>query len=500
MISGQESLSRIENQRETSNNKLQSLKIEIDDLNKKLNELDVKSAEYRITGKQLEKAINEKQNELNKLKNSLIGQSQSIAELQEQRQNYIEIIDSLNNDLETSKTQLNTTSTEVTEIKNKSENLSKKLKKMEIDNAVNEQKIIRTENQFELLQSKIANDESTLKNLHTEEKTLIKNLSDNAIALAKLTKENDLTQTRLEHGQKQVKFMYATKMEKQAESVNSEKVLRDLNRQVTSAKNQLHNIELVISQLQMKITDCEEKICAESGSNNEKLATKSDLSEEEIKKRLSAIESELVNIGTINPNAPQEYEELNKRHIFLNRQLDDLNKAKENLQALITEMDEKIIAQFLDAFQKIQVFFSEIFVKLFGGGVAQLELTDKDDILNTGVEIMVTLPKKRRQSLSMLSGGERALTVIALLFSFLKYKPSPFCILDEVDAPLDESNLVRFGEFLREFSKNTQFILITHRKTTMEFLDRIYGITVEEAGVSKVLSVSLTDTPAYLQK
>ncbi|MBR2179407.1 MAG: chromosome segregation protein SMC [Selenomonadaceae bacterium] len=491
LISGQDSLEHIKQQYVISNDKLLSINKNIDELNKKLNALDVKSAENRVTIKQLEKSIKEKQNELNKLINSLKGQSQSIAELQENKQNYIDIIDSLNNELESLKIHLNNNSTDLNETEEKTQNLSKKLKKLEIDSAVNEQKIIRTENQFELLQSKISNDESTLKNLRTEEKALLKNLSNNAILLTKLIKENELTQTRLEQGQEQVKFMYAAKMEKQAESVNSEKVLRDLNRQVTSSKNQLHNIELAISQLQMKIEDCEDKIRAESDPNNEELTANSDLTEEAISNRLTAIEAELIDIGTVNPNAPQEYEELYKRHTFLNQQLNDLKKAKENLQALITEMDEKIVAQFIDAFQKIQIFFSEIFIKLFGGGVAKLELTDKDDILNTGVEITVTLPKKRRQSLSMLSGGERALTVIALLFSFLKFRPSPFCILDEVDAPLDEANLVRFGDFLREFSKNTQFILITHRKTTMEFLDRIYGITVEEAGISKVLSVNL---------
>ena len=488
-----ESLEDVEKRREASHNKLQSLKEEINELDSKLNALNVRSAENRVTIKQLEKSINEKQSELDKLQKSLTGQSQSIAELQEHKQNYIDIIDSLNNELEGLQTQLNDTSADLSETEEKAQSLSKKLKKMEIDSAVNEQKIIRTENQFELLQSKIANDESSLKNLRTEEKSLLKNLSENAVALAKLTKENELTKTRLEQGQEQVKLMYAEKMEKQADISSSEKILRDLNRQMTSSKNQLHDIELAISQLQMKIADCEDKIRAESISNNEELSANSDLSEEAIAERLSVIEGELIDIGTVNPNAPQEYEEFNKRHTFLNQQLDDLQKAKENLQALITEMDEKIVAQFLEAFQKIQVYFSEIFVKLFGGGVAQLELTDKDDILNTGIEIMVTLPKKRRQSLSMLSGGERALTVIALLFSFLKFKPSPFCILDEVDAPLDEANLVRFGDFLREFSANTQFILITHRKTTMEFLDRIYGITVEEAGVSKVLSVNLTN-------
>ena len=486
-------LKDIEQQRETSINNMQSLKIKIEELNQKYNTIEVKSAENRVNIKQFEKSINEKQNELDKLNRSLKGEAQSIAELQEQRQNYIDIIDSLNNELESSQTQINDISANLSESEEKVKNLSKSLKKLEIDSAVSEQQIIRTENQLELLQNKIANDEYSMKNLRTEEKTLLKNLSSNAITLSNLTKECDLLKIRLEQGNEQVKIMYAEKMEKQAATVNSEKILHDLNRQVTSSKNQLHDIELIISQLQMKIADCEEKIRTES-ANSEELTARSDLSEEEITDRLSAVEGELIDIGAVNPNAPQEYETLSQRHTFLNQQLEDLQKAKENLQALITEMDEKIVTQFLDAFQKIQTFFAEIFVKLFGGGVAQLELTNKDDILNTGVEIMVTLPKKRRQSLSMLSGGERALTVIALLFSFLKYRPSPFCILDEVDAPLDEANLVRFGDFLREFSTNTQFILITHRKTTMEFLDRIYGVTVEEAGVSKVLSVNLTDS------
>ena len=324
-------------------------------------------------------------------------------------------------------------------------------------------------------------------------KSLLEKLSKSAVELAKLTKETEVERTQFAYGQEQIKIMYSQKMEKLAKVTDSEKVLRDLNRQINSAKTRLHDTELSISQLQLLIEDCKNKIdeLKKFPALSETPTSFEDLND--IEGRIKNIISELEKIGAVNPNAPQEFEELNNRYEFLKTQLDDLQTAKDNLQSLIAEMDEKIVTQFIEAFGQIQIYFSEVFVKLFGGGTAQLELTDKDDVLNTGVEIMVTLPNKKRQPLSVLSGGERALTVIALLFSFLKFRPSPFCILDEIDAPLDEANLLRFGNFLREFSANTQFILITHRKTTMEFLDTIYGITIEEAGVSKILSVKLND-------
>ena len=136
---------------------------------------------------------------------------------------------------------------------------------------------------------------------------------------------------------------------------------------------------------------------------------------------------------------------------------------------------------------------NEIFVKLFGGGTAKLFLTDEKNVLESGVEIVVQIPDKKQQSLSALSGGERALTVIALLFSFLRVRPAPFSVLDEIDAPLDEANIARFGRFLREFSERTQFVIVTHRKGTMEAADTMYGITLEDAGVSKIISVRLDD-------
>ena len=149
--------------------------------------------------------------------------------------------------------------------------------------------------------------------------------------------------------------------------------------------------------------------------------------------------------------------------------------------------------QFKEAFAQIRRHFNAIFGELFGGGRAELRLTDETQVLEAGVEIEVQLPEKKQQNLSVLSGGERALTVIALLFAFLRVRPAPFSVLDEIDAPLDEANIMRFGRFLREFAKNTQFVIVTHRKGTMEAADTMYGVTLEDAGVSKILSVKLDE-------
>ena len=147
----------------------------------------------------------------------------------------------------------------------------------------------------------------------------------------------------------------------------------------------------------------------------------------------------------------------------------------------------------LSLFDKIKVYFNDIFKRLFGGGNAKLILTNKEDILSSGIEIEVEPPDKKPQSLAVLSGGERTLTVIALLFAFFTYNPAPFSVLDEIDAPLDEANVKRFAKFLKDYAKRTQFILVTHRKGTMESADVMYGVTIEDAGVSKLISVRLED-------
>ena len=180
----------------------------------------------------------------------------------------------------------------------------------------------------------------------------------------------------------------------------------------------------------------------------------------------------------------------------MNDQRNDLLVAKTTLHEAMSEMDEEMTARFSMTFNAVQNRFRHVFKEMFGGGDADLHLTQPDNLLETGVEIVARPPGKKLQNLTLLSGGERALTAIALLFSIIEVRPVPFCILDEVEAALDEANVIRYSKYLKKFSDKTQFIVITHRKGTMEGADVLYGITMQESGVSKVISVKLSDVPA----
>ena len=217
------------------------------------------------------------------------------------------------------------------------------------------------------------------------------------------------------------------------------------------------------------------------------------LAPEESRKKVKLIKLAIEELGTINLGAIDEYERVFERYTFLSEQKDDLLEAKNTLYQVIDEMDEEMKRRFSETFYAIREQFEVVFQQLFGGGRAELKLTDPDDLLNTGIEIIAQPPGKKLQNLGLLSGGERALTAIALLFSILIVRPVPFCILDEVEAALDEANVQRFSQFLKRFSSDTQFIVITHRKGTMESADVLYGITMQESGVSRLVSVRLDE-------
>ena len=203
--------------------------------------------------------------------------------------------------------------------------------------------------------------------------------------------------------------------------------------------------------------------------------------------------AEIAELGPVNPNAVEEYEETKERYDFLTTQLADLDTAKAQLQAVIAEMDKAMSTQLYDVLDMVGRRFQEVFSQLFGGGTAQIVLTDPDNILTGGIDFYIQPPGKKRQQLTLLSGGERALTVIALLFSFLDYRPAPFCVLDEVDAALDEANVERFSSYLNRINKETQFIVVSHRKKTMEAAEVLQGVTMVERGVSRLLTVAFED-------
>lgn len=211
------------------------------------------------------------------------------------------------------------------------------------------------------------------------------------------------------------------------------------------------------------------------------------------RKKVKLLKQSIEELGPVNIASIEEFERVSQRHSFLTEQRQDLIDAKETLYGAIKEMDEEMTARFSDTFHAIRAQFNRVFRELFGGGQADLVLTNPSDMLETGIEIIAQPPGKKRQNLSLLSGGERALTAIALLFAILNIRPVPFCILDEVEASLDEANVVRYSQYLKKFSHDTQFIVITHRKGTMEGADVLYGITMQESGISKLVSVKMQE-------
>ena len=213
----------------------------------------------------------------------------------------------------------------------------------------------------------------------------------------------------------------------------------------------------------------------------------------DIKKKIDGLKSGIKGLGNVNVNAIEDYKEVSERYEFMKTQHDDLIQAEETLLKIIEELDIGMRRQFEEKFLEIKTEFDKVFRELFGGGHGTLELMEGEDILEAGIQIISQPPGKKLQNMMQLSGGEKALTAIALLFAIQNLKPSPFCLLDEIEAALDDSNVDRFAGYLHKLTKNTQFIIITHRRGTMVAADRLYGITMQEKGVSTLVSVNLIE-------
>jgi len=274
-----------------------------------------------------------------------------------------------------------------------------------------------------------------------------------------------------------------------------ETAAKDYNKDIAALQTDLHKVEMQYARLEIELENTEMKLLETYDMNYNKAQEYRDpsLSIAWASKHCEELKNDIRSMGTVNVNAIEEYEKLNERYKFLSIQVEDLTKARDNLIEVINEIAESMKLQFITEFNKINENFNEVFKQLFGGGHAELVLSDEDNILESGIEIIAKPPGKKLQNLMLLSGGERALTAIALLFAILKMKPAPFCVLDEIDAALDDANVDRYAEFLVNFSGATQFIIVTHRKGTMESADCLYGVSMEENGISKLVSVKLED-------
>ncbi len=374
------------------------------------------------------------------------------------------------------------------------ENLSETTSRLEMDKAVLEQQALRAREQILLRQREIKRYEENAASQQAQLEKMERELSESLAEISRLMEECGKHQQAYQQADEEHKALYKQRMDRLAEKKGNDKEVREANSRLQNIQNQLHQVQLSASKVDFELEQCQQELLSQYGLVPERAAEEAlDIEPTELKRQTKSLEGEIRSLGVINPNAPQEFADLQKRHAFLSGNAQDLEKAREDLLQLIQEMEVAMTRQFREAFVKINGYFGEIFVKLFGGGQAKIQLTDKENVLEAGVNIMVTIPGKKTQNLAVLSGGERALTVVALLFSFLKYRPAPFSVLDEIDAPLDEANIGRFGKFLKEYAERTQFIMVTHRKGTMEVADTMYGVTIEDAGVSKIISVRLQD-------
>ncbi|CAM3415731.1 chromosome segregation protein SMC [Cytobacillus oceanisediminis] len=437
-------------------------------INERLSLYDMDKAQF---SEDREKLLNRK----NELASILEEQQKQIANLDEE-------IKALTDRKNTQQTSKETLVSEINELKigyaSKSEQLNHaedKLAAITSELAFNEDKLKTVKEDLELLSSEMTNSSSGEQHLEEAAQQKLKEKNETLELIASRREERLKLQTALEDLELETKEL-KRQHKGMVEVLKDEEVKQ--NRLDVELENRLNHLR-------------EEYLLSFEAAKEEYPLL---IEVDEARKKVKLIKLAVEELGAVNLGAIEEYERVSERYEFLLEQKTDLQEAKDTLFQVIDEMDVEMKRRFEETFEGIRFHFESVFQSLFGGGRADLRLTQPDDLLNTGVEIVAQPPGKKLQNLGLLSGGERALTAIALLFSILKVRPVPFCILDEVEAALDEANVQRFSQYLKRYSDETQFIVITHRKGTMEEADVLYGVTMQESGVSKLVSVRLEET------
>jgi chromosome segregation protein len=377
-------------------------------------------------------------------------------------------------------------------------------RKMQID-LVNEDKIeqaslkereVSLSNKIETLNKQINEEKQRQQRLKDEFETMTNNRTNLKQEIDKLELSLIEMQKLKDEFDTEINKIFNNKEELVTKNTLDEADLRELRQKYNAIQKQVKELEIKGSESEIRMNDIKERIKDYYDIKIEDILDKElelDMEKQEITEKIDYFKKKIDAMGEVNIFAIDEFTRLEERYEFLDKQNNDLITAKESLRNIISSINKESQKRFKQAFLKINENFKEIFKILFQGGSSELILTDEEDLLDSAIEIKACPPGKKMQSITLLSGGEKALTGIALLFAMFRVNPSPFCILDEVDAPLDDMNIVRFLRIIDEFKKNTQFIIVTHNKQTMSASDIIYGITMEQPGISKVISVNLVE-------
>ncbi len=502
------------------NEEIKELEDKINELTQEKDELEMKLKEKKHQEQNLQKKIKEFKNQKEQQNQEVTELKQNISLLNKEKEHIEEELQKLNNSIDAyieeksdiqnriddSANELETTKKSRSEISTKLEKLKEKYQHIleerdEVAELLTNQQVEynRAKEQKNYLEEKIKEADKELnkinedmENCKQENERLEQSLEELKNELEnENTKEDELAgknkDTNMEY--EKVKTQYD---ELQAHLTELEKQIQKLKSKKSRLENQEQKLELEKTRLQTEIDHQKNSFKEKFGSSAEPVQNLSEVDESQVLDEINCIQSEIENLGHVRIGAIDEEERLSERLKFLYSQQEDLKNGESSLQDILAEIDERIKNQFQEALEEIGNNFKNTFAELFGGGEAMLQIADEANILESGVEFYVQPPGKKLKNISLLSTGEKALTAIALLFAIFKYKPAPFYFLDEIESSLDESNLTKFLEFLQNSSANAQFILNTHRRKTMEIADIVYGVTMPEPGISKLVSLKLS--------
>ena len=397
-------------------------------------------------------------------------------------------------ELEELKKQMNNKKNDLTKLEDNLSKINVELEKSSVELESNQRDVILLTEQVNMKTDRLNELQNTY-NSKNNELVGAQNKGENTLdkELEMIVNEYYEKQSIKNNETKELDKLKSQKSDLSTEIANLEKEYREMNSQITQRQNELKLEEIKLGKMDVKLDNLLLTLNENYSLTYEraKMEYELDIDEETARLTVNNLKAKIKSLGEVNTGSISEYERLNERYTFLSTQRDDLENSVTSLLSVIEEMDELMKVKFVETFEKISEEFMLVFKKLFKGGEGVLELTDPNDILNTGIEISALPPGKKLNSIALLSGGEKTLTAIALLFAILNVKPVPFVILDEVEAALDEANVDAFGNYLLSRKERSQFIIITHKKRTMEYADALYGITMQESGVSKLVSVKL---------
>ncbi len=356
--------------------------------------------------------------------------------------------------------------------------------KLNIENIKNEESIKSKQHLYE-----------TTNNEYNMVKNEISNLTDKSLdkELDKVINEYYKHEQKKIELEKTLEMLTKEKLDLNSTLTDLETAIKKQNSEYNNLSNKINSLEISITKLNMNLDNLLNRLSEDYSLGYERAKREYllEIDEDVAREKVTTLRKKIKSLGEVNLGSIEEYERISKRVNFLTKQKEDLEQSENDLLSIINDMDTVMVDKFKETFENINVEFGKVFKTLFKGGSAHLELTDPDNILETGIDIIAVPPGKNEKPLSLLSGGERTMTAISLLFSIMNLEHVPFVILDEVESALDENNATVFGEYLENYKNKTQLLIITHKKKTMEFLDKLYGITMQESGVSKIVSVKL---------